>query len=393
MKQFFVFALTGASIAILDLVDSAFGNTINIDSICVMSAFTIIYWFICVICQIGEYAYNVKLKNETECFILEMIATVLCSILIIIFRNQVSHIYNLTENQYRLFSLCLLYKGILLVPAKIQSFFYSYIEINCKNKNIVIANVLFYTTMILFDAIVVLNHGECYHLIIATGLADIVTIVYFFIFCRFKVVKPKLKILFECFKCAKDVLVDRILGKIATVTFNILASHLGTELYALHSVGYGIATSIEAITDSCYTNQIVKLSSINNIKEKYQKSKSISKQVYIPTVIISYIVAMIMVLPMHGDLSLPQTFFITILYNSQCLLIQLYENHRGFLTSCEATKCLRFGGLVGIIVRIPIAVISAVIPFGILGFALGSGIDFLIRGLYYRSESLKLIKQ
>lgn len=56
MKQFFVFALTGASIAILDLVDSAFGNTINIDSICVMSAFTIIYWFICVICQIGEYA-------------------------------------------------------------------------------------------------------------------------------------------------------------------------------------------------------------------------------------------------------------------------------------------------------------------------------------------------
>lgn len=186
MKQFFVFALTGASIAILDLVDSAFGNTINIDSICVMSAFTIIYWFICVICQIGEYAYNVKLKNETECFILEMIATVLCSILIIIFRNQISHIYNLTENQYRLFSLCLLYKGILLVPAKIQSFFYSYIEINCKNKNIVIANVLFYTTMILFDAIVILNHGECYHLIIATGLANIVTIVYFFIFCRFK---------------------------------------------------------------------------------------------------------------------------------------------------------------------------------------------------------------
>lgn len=139
MKQFFVFALTGASIAILDLVDSAFGNTINIDSICVMSAFTIIYWFICVICQIGEYAYKVKLKNETECFILEMIATVLCSILIIVFRNQISHIYNLTENQYRLFSLCLLYKGILLVPAKIQSFFYSYIEVNCKNKNIVIA--------------------------------------------------------------------------------------------------------------------------------------------------------------------------------------------------------------------------------------------------------------
>lgn len=43
MKQFFIFLFTGASIAILDLIDSAFGNHISLDSICVMSAFTVIY--------------------------------------------------------------------------------------------------------------------------------------------------------------------------------------------------------------------------------------------------------------------------------------------------------------------------------------------------------------
>lgn len=43
MKQFFIFLFTGASIAILDLIDSAFGNHISLDNICVMSAFTVIY--------------------------------------------------------------------------------------------------------------------------------------------------------------------------------------------------------------------------------------------------------------------------------------------------------------------------------------------------------------
>ena len=61
------------------------------------------------------------------------------------------------------------------------------------------------------------------------------------------------------------------------------------------------------------------------------------------------------------------------------------------MTSCEATECLRLGGLFGIFVRIPIAIISIVTPIGIYGFALGSGIDFFIRGLYYRHKSIQLV--
>lgn len=55
MRQFFVFLFTGASIAILDLIDSAFGNHISLDSICVMSAFTVIY--------IGVLIVYVKQEN------------------------------------------------------------------------------------------------------------------------------------------------------------------------------------------------------------------------------------------------------------------------------------------------------------------------------------------
>lgn len=84
MKQFFIFLFTGLSIAILDLIDTAFGNQISLDSICVMSAMSILYWCINCICRIGEYTYSIKMKYENESFILEMIATIICSILVII---------------------------------------------------------------------------------------------------------------------------------------------------------------------------------------------------------------------------------------------------------------------------------------------------------------------
>ena len=121
--------------------------------------------------------------------------------------------------------------------------------------------------------------------------------------------------------------------------------------------------------------------------------KKLSKQVFIPTILVDYGVAVLMVLPMKGVVDFKLALIITLLYNTQCILLQLYENHRGFLTSCGATECLRLGGLFGILVRIPIAIISITTPIGIYGFALGSGIDFFIRGLYYKYKSINLVNK
>lgn len=393
MKQFFIFLFTGASIAILDLIDSAFGNHISLDSICVMSAFTVIYWCVDCICKAGEYAYRVKLKYESECFVFQVAITLICSFILITFRVPIAHIYSLTDTQYELLSMCLFYKGLCLIFGKLESFYRNYIALTCQNKHIVISNIIFYTTMIGADALVIALGGECYHLVIATGVADAITVVYYLIFCRFKWKKPTFERLKECILCAKDIVIDRVLGKVATVVFNICASNLQTEIYALHSIGYAIATSLEECTNCCYTFQIVRLKAIDNLSEKYRMCKKLSKQVFIPTILVDYMIAVLMVLPMKGVVDFKSALIITLLYNTQCILLQLYENHRGFLTSCGATECLRLGGLFGIIVRVPIAVISITTPIGIYGFALGSGIDFFIRGLYYKYKSINLINK
>lgn len=393
MRQFFVFLFTGASIAILDLIDSAFGNHISLDSICVMSAFTVIYWCADCVCKAGEYAYRVKLKYESECFVFQVAITLLCSFILIAFRVPIARIYSLTDTQYELLSMCLFYKGLCLIFGKLESFYRNYIALTCQNKHIVVSNIIFYVTMIGADALVIAFGGECYHLVIATGVADAITVVYYLIFCRFKWKKPTFERLKECVSCAKDIVIDRVLGKVATVVFNICASHLQTEIYALHSIGYAIASSLEECTDCCYTFQIVRLKAIDNLKEKYDMCKKLSKKVFIPIVLVDYGVAILMVLPMKGVVDFKSALIITLLYNTQCILLQLYENHRGFLTSCGATECLRLGGLFGILVRIPIAIISIITPIGIYGFALGSGIDFFIRGLYYKYKSINLVNK
>ena len=393
MKQFFIFLFTGLSIAILDLIDTAFGNQISLDSICVMSAMSILYWCINCICRIGEYTYSIKMKYENESFILEMIATIICSILVIIFRGPISHIYSLTDRQYELLNLCLLWKGLLLIFAKIESFFYTYIELNCMNKQILISNIIFYSTMIGLDVIVILLNGECYHLIITTGMADIITGIYLIVSSKFikKIYRPKLYIIMELINCSKNILINNALGRGATIIFNVSASFLGTKYYALHSVGYSIATSMESITDRCCTYQLIKLKTTKSIQTKYKTYKDTFKKTFIPTMIVCYLTAIMMIFPMKGVIDFKEALIVTLMYNSQSIFIQPYENIRGFLISCEDTKSLRFVGLVGILVRGPISIISIFTPIGIYGFAFGVSIDFIVRYIYLKYKAVNIV--
>ena len=99
IRQFIIFAIVGASTGILDLIDSAFANNIDIDSICVMSSFAILIWLINAVCRLGTYGYTVKQRYESECFILQIVPSIVIGILLILFRNHIPHLYALTSNQ------------------------------------------------------------------------------------------------------------------------------------------------------------------------------------------------------------------------------------------------------------------------------------------------------
>ena len=179
MRQFFILLLTGFGIAVLDLIDSAFGNNLGIDSIVVMSAFTIICWCANTVGNLGKCAYEVKLKDFSECAILQLISSSAVSIFLLLLYRQIPYIFHLSgEMQYELLSKCIFHLALTFPLRRIAEYFYHYSVLQCKNRVVVATNVSFYVVMIVLDALVIIFKGQCYHLVITTNISYIVNFIH-----------------------------------------------------------------------------------------------------------------------------------------------------------------------------------------------------------------------
>lgn len=58
--------------------------------------------------------------------------------------------------------------------------------------------------------------------------------------------------------------------------------------------------------------------------------------------------------------------------------------------SAGQTGMLKWGSLIGILIRIPIALLGAFTPLGIYAFAFASFIDYALRGLFFVHVAKKL---
>jgi len=134
------------------------------------------------------------------------------------------------------------------------------------------------------------------------------------------------------------------------------------------------------------------LSTIDKTKDKWNKCINILKKTFLPLGLIGYIFLFILLLIIHGDVNIKDCIIPLILYCTQVFLIQLYESLRGYLTSLHRSDVLKWAGLVGIFIRIPITLVSYYSGIGIYLFALASSVDFICRGIYFYISSRNIIK-
>lgn len=385
-KQFWIYLFDGVATAVAELIDAAFGNNMGIDSICVMSAFTIIAWCGNAFGEYGRYAYEVDQDNMTECCILQFVAATLVMMAYFLFNRQIPHLFALTDIQYELFSRCLLWRAIFTYSKYMSDFLEKYLIFHCENKTLLTANAIYYVCMIGLDALVVAFGLDCPYLAMTTGVSftiyDIYVLAKTHIWKEFK--RPSVKALWVCVKNAYNMLVERVLGKIATAVYSICASHLGTNLYALHSVGYNIATTLELVTDCMYFTQIVELGVIDGYKKMWERKRMLQRRMFFPTMSVCVVLVVLLVTVLHGDTSLGSAFVISMMYASELLSMWVYENNKAYLVTRCDTKSIKRSGYIGLIVRIPIALIGAITPIGIFAFAFGCAIDYFARGLYFR---------
>lgn len=97
---------------------------------------------------------------------------------------------------------------------------------------------------------------------------------------------------------------------------------------------------------------------------------------------IEYAISMLFLVIYHGDVSFISCLPWLFLYLTDSMSLIVYENRKAVLSVYGKTEYLRFGGLVGVLARIPYTFLVYYLDWGLFGFGTACTIDFLARAVY-----------
>lgn len=393
-KQYYTILFNYLLVGVCGIVDNIFANNLNIDSLCVFSAFTVITWCTYVLYQFGSYSYRVLLSDSKLCLIIGTIISTIVGITLFIFSKNVAYLYYLTDKQYELLVNCIKIHAIFLPILQLDEFIYQYYLLTDKATSLLKVDIMYYLILILSDIIVVVYRGDLRYLLLCTYLFTLIKVIFLFIKSNIFKLNEKLSIdrVEIILKHGCNMMVDRVCSRLATFIFDIYASKLGTELYAIHGVCYTLGVFTEHFTNTLYSYQMLKLQIIDDTKQKFNECVRYLKSKLIITFIYSYISAYILLIIIHGSLPVIKCAMYASLYCLQVFTVIVYESFRAYLTSERKSEYLRFGGIVGVLIRVPIIIIGYNLNLGLYPFAVSSFIDFGFRGLLYYKYSKNLMK-
>lgn len=384
MKQFLLLCINGALMTVLGMIDSSFGNNMGVDAIIVLASLGTLNYLFHKVAMLGECCYQCEPTKVTESFIINIFTSILSGTLMITMSSLTASLFEVTQRQNELLMTCIVIYGIGLPISQAENFFKRYLIITGKNKELIGATVLFYTSMIALDAVCLFLHTECYWLIVGTVTCNVIVDLYYIIVCKcykgFN--KPDWHSVKELVSKGFFMWLERTGNAIAYVLASAIASYLGEMQYAIHSVCSGIAGATEDVTNCWCQNQIVRLQG-KSVEDKFKAFKVERKKTFLPAIIISLILALSLFIPMKGELPAGTTFKYLLLYLSQILFLCPYENYRGLLTSLGYTKCMPINMLIGTLFRLAYAYICIVTPIGLIGFAFMISTCFIVRAIMY----------
>lgn len=392
-QQFFAYLFQGLFIAIFDQIDVAFGNSISIDSIVALSTYTVITWIIHNIAQLGIHTYRMWLNRVRTCEMVSMVTSILIGIIVFFGSDFIVHLWYLTDIQYALCSACLRIYAISLPIIQFGDFLDEYLLFKQKIKELMFGNTLFYACLILTDLWCVKYHKPLYWLIVCTVISYLLYDIYLFFISGIRQEKEPIIIsdVKQCIKHGCNILFDKLTGKVATIYYGIFASNLGTQLYAIHSVCYAVSVFGENFTDSFNTFQIVRQKKVEEKKRYHMKQLLLKKYGWKLTFI--YIIGVLPVTYLiKGDIPFICVIGWVWLYCSDYISLLFYESNKAYLQAQEASKYLKYGGLVGGMTRILYVTVGYFLCLGLFPFATACAVDFAVRAIYYR-YSVKQIEK
>ncbi len=376
-------------------VDTAFGNSLGTDSICVLSAFTVLKWFLDKLIGLGKYGYYVVLKDEKLCLLLNVLVGAVTGITIFVLREVIPHLYTMTSEQYALFSKCLAVYSVGAVIHSISEFLYVYLLYSNKMKLVYGTNLFYYAILFVTDYAVVRKGLDLSALLACTVVCEVAYSLVIFAISDFRKTTCdfSVKNAITLVKHGSNMMFDRVTGKIATLFFQCFASRLGTELFAIHSVCYSVAVLMEAYTNALHVFTLNRLSKVKGFLRKYKTHLWIFKKygfLILSLVAISILPALLL---LHGSVPVKSCIPFVFVYCLDLVSLLFYEVSAACLTSAQRTGILKFDGVIGIVVRIPITPSTVAFHWGPAGFAISVILDFGSRALYNEIKMHQLLNK
>jgi Na+-driven multidrug efflux pump len=359
-----------------------------------MSSFSVVNTVVYSTYQIGGYGFRVALKKAKICSLIQSILGIILGIVIFLTSSYIVQLWNSTPEQMELFNRTLKVYALNLPFLAFSDFLYNYVMFTCDNKHSLIGNIIYYTVMILLDALVLFTGGDLPQLILTTGISNIVYIIYLLIASDFLKLKERwswvaIKILLIH---GVNTWINRVAVALASVVYSIWASKLGTELYAIHSVCYSTAQFAEGAINSIYVYLTVTLAKINDSIDKFKKIIETLKQYGLFYIVFSYTMCYTLIFVTHGKVEVWDCLGYGALYMTVAFGSLLYESMGSFVISEHQTSKYALGGLACVLVRIPVVIIGMKLGLGLIPFAVAGLLDYLSRGIYFYVCGRKLLK-
>lgn len=384
MKEFISILISFIFMSIADNVDSAFNNLISIDAIVVTGSFLLLDSIFKSVGEIGIYTYRTIRKDEWQYLWFNVIFGFIIGILVFIFKDLIINIFKLTDIQKEMLGILLNLYIAYGILGRLSNGLFEIIRLKGELKLYRKSLIIYYLSLIVFDLLAYVFTKNLTVLFIATIISWIISIGYMLFNLKLKFKFPNREALKNVFKYGLAYSSERLFSRIFLLLYGVLASHMGTENYSIHTICYSVCLSLEIITNAYQATLMIKVPQGKTYQEQYNNCMSMKKQCFKLIILLNYIFAFIYLLISHGSLPLYKCFPYIIFYSFGVFGLYPYETYKTLCITQGKSYILLIGSTVGVIIRFIICLIFINTSITLFVFGVVNFIDFYFRSIVYR---------
>lgn len=393
MKEFISILISFIFMSMADSIDSAFNNLISIDAIVVTGSFFLIDSIFKSFGEIGIYTYRTTRKNEWQYLWFNIIFGILMGIMVLIFKNVILDIFDLSYIQKDMLSILLNFYILYVVLGRFANGIFEIIRLKGNLKLYRKSLIVYYVSLVGLDALAYLFTKNLTLLFVATIISWFISIIYMLYNLKLKFEFPNRESFKNVIKYGFAYSSERLLSRIFLLLYGVVASHMGTENYSIHTICYSVCLTLEIITNAYQATLMIKVPDGKTYEEQYEKCMNMRNKCFPLTIVLNFMFAIIYLIISHGSLPLYKCFPYIIFYSFGVFGLYPYETYKTLCITQGKSVILLIGSIIGVIIRFLICLLFINTSISLFIFGIVNFIDFYCRSIVYRIVLNKLYKK